>query len=386
MREIEVSSVLRHFAEFPDPRSPRGVRHKLVDILCISVLAVICRANTYAEVWQYAQAKETWLRQFLELPHGIPSVDTFERVFAMMKPQVWERWFVEWLQSLSLPPLAPGEAEVLAIDGKTSRRSYGKESGPLHTVSVWSSQYELVIAQEAVQEKSNEISAIPQLLESINAAGAIVTTDAMGCQKEIAWLIRDQQADYLLALKDNHPRLLADTRWLFAHADGCGWKDIPHSYAQTHTQGHGRSETRECWVLTQLDILAERRAWRDLQALVRLRSTRTQQGQASLEERFYITSLSPVLSAEDPGATAKRILQAARLHWGIENGLHWRLDTAFREDLNRARKNNAQANLVAVRHLALNVLKQDRSIKAGLETKRARASWDDAYLLRLLGI
>jgi len=313
-------------------------------------------------------------------------VDTFERVFAMMKPQVWERWFVEWLQSLSLPPLAPGEAEVLAIDGKTSRRSYGKESGPLHTVSVWSSQYELVIAQEAVQEKSNEISAIPQLLESINAAGAIVTTDAMGCQKEIAWLIRDQQADYLLALKDNHPRLLADTRWLFAHADGCGWKDIPHSYAQTHTQGHGRSETRECWVLTQLDILAERRAWRDLQALVRLRSTRTQQGQASLEERFYITSLSPVLSAEDPGATAKRILQAARLHWGIENGLHWRLDTAFREDLNRARKNNAQANLVAVRHLALNVLKQDRSIKAGLETKRARASWDDAYLLRLLGI
>jgi len=384
MREIEVSSVLRHFVEFPDPRSPRGVRHKLVDILCISVLAVICRANTYAEVGQYAQAKETWLRQFLELPHGIPSVDTFERVFTMMKPQVWERWFVEWLRSLSLPPLAPGEAEVLAIDGKTSRRSYGKESGPLHTVSVWSGQYELVIAQEAVQEKSNEISAIPRLLESINAAGAIVTTDAMGCQKDIAGCIRDQHAHYVLALKDNHPQLFADTQWLFQHADDCGWNNIPHSYAKVHEQGHGRVESRECWVLSNLDILDDRVAWRDLSALVRLRSTRTLKGKTSLEDRFFITSLP--LDAQEASPSAERVMQAVRLHWGIENGLHWRLDTAFKDDLSRARKNNAQANFVAVRQLALNVLKQDRSIRAGLETKRARASWDDTYLLRLLGI
>jgi predicted transposase YbfD/YdcC len=326
------------------------------------------------EIEQYGQAKEAWLRQFLELPYGIPSVDTFERVFAVMKPQAWQSWFGGWTEGLSLPPLAEGETDVLAFDGKTSRRSHGSGFSALHTVSVWSSQYELVIAQEQVDEKSNEITAIPKLLESINAAGAVVTTDAMGCQKNIAWLIRDQ--------------LFEDTQWLFKHADSCGWHDIPHSYAKTHEQAHGRIETRECWVLTNLDILNDQTAWRDLSALVRLRSTRTLNGKTSLEDRFFITSLSMPLDTEGAihSESAQRIMRAVRLHWGVENGLHWRLDTAFKDDLSRARKNNAQANFVAVRHLALNVLKQDNSIKAGIETKRARASWDNSYLLKLIGL
>lgn len=377
MNEIEISSVLRHLVDFPDPRSARGIRHKLVEIICISVLAVICRANTFAEIEQYGKAKEVWLRRFLELPFGIPSVDTFERVFAVLNPRVWDGWFWGWRESLSLPELPEGEEEVLAIDGKTSRRSHWVGLGALHTVSVWSSQYGLVIAQEQVDEKSNEITAIPELLGSINAAGSVVTTDAMGCQKNIAWLIRDQQAHYLLALKDNHPKLFEDTQWLFTHADSCNWHHIPHSYAQTHNQGHGRMETRECWVLGNLDILDDKSAWKDLNALVRLRSTRTLDGKTSVEDRFYITSLP---------LDAHRVMRPIRLHWGIENGLHWVLDTAFREDLSRARNQNAQANLVAVRHLTINVLKQDKSIKGGIETKRARASWDDSYLRSLLGL
>jgi predicted transposase YbfD/YdcC len=374
---VEVSSVLRHFGEFPEPRKARGIRHKLIDIICISVLAVICRANTFAEIEQYGKAKEEWLKQFLELPFGIPSVDTFERVFALMNPKAWAQWFYGWLGELVLPELAEGEEEVLAIDGKTSRRSHGNGLGALHTVSVWSSQYEVVIAQEQVDEKSNEIKVIPDLLMSINAAGAIVTTDAMGTQKNIAWLIRDQYAHYVLALKDNHPKLFADTLWLFTHADSLHWENVPHSYAQTHNQGHGRSEKRECWVLGNLDILDDRTAWRDLNALVRIRSTRTIGDKTSVEDRFFITSLP---------LDAQKIMRVIRLHWGIENGLHWVLDTAFREDLNRARNKNAQANLVAVRHLAINVLKQDKSIKAGIETKRARASWDNNFLLSLLAI
>jgi hypothetical protein len=229
LREVEVSSVLRHFREFPDPRKARGIRHKLVDIICISLLAVICRANTFAEIEQYGKAKEEWLKQFLALPFGIPRVDTFERVFAVMNPKAWAQWFYGWVGELVVPELPEGEQEVLAIDGKTSPRSHTGGLGALHTVSVWSSQYELVIAQEQVDQKSNEIKAIPELLLSINAAGAIVTTDAMGCQKNIAWLIRDQFAHYILALKDNHPKLFADSQWLFAHADSCKWVNIPHS-------------------------------------------------------------------------------------------------------------------------------------------------------------
>jgi predicted transposase YbfD/YdcC len=377
MSELEASEILRHFADFPEPRDPRGIRHKLIDILSISILAVICRANTFTEIHQYAESNKAWLAGFLELPFGIPSQDTFERVFAILNPAAWHMYFYKWTQSLVVPELAEGEDEVLAVDGKTARRSHSAAQAALHTVTVWSSQYDLVLGQTQVVEKSNEITAIPVLLQTINPAGAVVTIDAMGCQKDIAWLIREQHAHYVLALKDNHPKLYEDVTWLFAHGDSLGWKDFDHSYSQTLTKAHGREERREGWVLAVADIamLDNKTAWRDLQCVVRVRNTCTRKGVTSQEDRFFITSLP---------LDAQRIMRSVRYHWSIENGLHWTLDVAFDEDQSRVRSGFAQANFVALRHLALSLLKQDKSLKVGIEAKRARAGWDRVYLLKLL--
>ena len=236
-------------------------------------------------------------------------------------------------------------------------------------------QVEITLAQASVPDKTNEITVIPELLEIIQPAGAVVTIDAMGTQKSIAWTIREHHAHYVLALKNNHPKLYEDTKWLFDHADSLNWENIDFSYAKTMDQGHGRVETRECWVLTNLEILEERNTWRDLNAVVRVRGTREVKGEISVEDRFFITSLP---------ANAERVLRAVRFHWGIENGLHWVLDVAFDEDDSRARLGFSQANWVAIRHLAVSVLKRDKSVKGGVATKRFRAGLDDAYLLRLL--
>lgn len=375
MLNVELPGLLQHFSDLPDPRAARGIRHQLRDIVCIAVLAVICNANTFPEIHAFGVLKKDWLSTFLELPNGIPSQDTFERIFQILKPSAWQSRFLSWTQTLTLPELPDGHDEILAIDGKTSRRSHTKGSGALHTVSVWSSQFEIILAQSAVPDKTNEMTVIPELLEIIQPAGATITIDAMGTQKAIAWTIREHHAHYVLALKGNHPKLFDDTTWLFAHADSLNWSGIEHSYAKTMDQGHGRIETRECWVLPNLEIIDERLAWRDLNAVVRVRGTREIDGRMSVEDRLFITSLP---------SDAARVMRAARLHWGIENGLHWVLDASFDEDHSRARLGNTQANLVAVRHLAVSVLKRDRSVKAGVGTKRFRAALDEDYLLRLL--
>ncbi len=377
MNEVETSEILKHFADFPEPRKPRGIRHKLIDILSISILAVICRANTFTEIHQYGESNAGWLSDFLELPFGIPSQDTFERVFAILNPAAWQQYFYKWTQSLVVPELAEGEDEVLAIDGKTARGSHSAAQAALHTVTVWSSHYDLVLGQEQVAEKSNEITAIPVLLQTINPAGAVVTIDAMGTQKDIAWLIREQHAHYVLALKDNHPKLFRDVKWLFEHGEALDWKSLDHSYAHTFTKAHGREEQRECWVLAVADIemLDDKAAWRDLQCIVRIRNTCTHKSVISQEDRFFITSLP---------LDAQRIMRSVRYHWHIENTLHWTLDVAFDEDRSRIRTGFAQANFVALRHLALSLLKRDKSLKVGIEAKRARAGWDRNYLLKLL--
>lgn len=377
MRELAASAILKHFADFPEPRDPKGIRHKLIDILSISILAVIGRANTFTEIHQYAESNEQWLSGFLELPFGIPSQDTFERVFAILNPAAWQQYFYQWTHSLVVPELAEGEDEVLAIDGKSARRSHSAAQAALHTVTVWSSQDDLVLGQTQVAEKSNEITAIPVLLETINPAGTVVTIDAIGTQKDIAWLIREQHAHYVLALKDNHPKLYEDVKWLFKHGDSLGWQDLDHSYAHTFTKAHGREERRECWVLAVADVemLDNKAAWRDLQCVVRVRNTCIRKGVTSQEERLFITSLP---------LDAGRIMRSVRYHWSIENGLHWTLDVAFDEDHSRVRSGFAQANFVALRHLALSLLKQDKSLKIGMEAKRARAGWDRTYLLKLL--
>jgi predicted transposase YbfD/YdcC len=372
--EQDLPGLIKHFADLPDPRFPRGIRHALVDIVCISILGVICGANTYSQIHQYALAQEAWLRGFLRLSSGIPSQDTFERLFAVLCPQAWQSRFLAWTQTLVLPCLDEGEDEVLAMDGKTSRGSFGQGIGALHTVSVWSSQLEIVLAQQQVPEKSNEITVIPELLEVVNPAGAVVTTDALGTQKQVAWTAREHHAHYLLALKDNHPRLFADVKDFFGYADKVDW-ELEHSYTKTTELGHGRSETRECWVLAAPEWLHERQGWRDLSSVVKVHTRRTVGHQSSEHSRHFLTSLP---------LDAERALRAARFHWGIENGLHWVLDVAFDEDSSRAHLKNAQATWVALRHLAVNLLKRDKSLKVGVEAKRLRAGWDRSYLLKLL--
>lgn len=374
MTEQDLPELIKHFSDLPDPRDPRGIRHELVDIVCISILAVICGANTYSQIHQYALAQETWLRTFLGLPSGIPSQDTFERLFAVLSPAAWQSRFLAWTQTLVLPALTEGEDEVLAIDGKTARGSLATGGGALHTVSVWSSQGEVVLAQQQVPEKTNEITVIPQLLEVVNPAGAVITTDALGCQKQVAWTAREHHAHYLLALKDNHPTLYADVKDLFGYADKVNW-ELEYSYTQTTERAHGRVEMRECRVLAAPEWLHGHKSWRDLSSIVQITSTRTVADNTSEHTRYFLTSLP---------LDAERALRAARFHWGIENSLHWVLDVAFGEDGSRARLKNAQASWVALRHLAVNLLKRDKSLKVGVEAKRLRAGWDRTYLLKLL--
>lgn len=374
MTEHDLPELIKHFSDLPDPRDPRGVRHELVDMVCISILAVICGANTYSQIHQYALAQETWLRTFLGLPSGIPSQDTFERLFSMLNPHAWQTRFLSWTQTLVSPALTEGEDEVLAVDGKTARDSFSEGGGALHTVSVWSSQLEIVLAQQQVPEKTNEITVIPELLEVVNPAGAVVTADALGCQKQVAWTAREHHAHYLLALKDNHPTLFEDVKDFFSYADKVDW-ELEHSYTKTTERAHGRVEMRQCRVLAAPEWLHERESWRDLASIVQITSTRTVADSTSKHTRYFLTSLP---------LNAERVLRAARFHWGIENSLHWVLDVAFDEDGSRARLKNAQASWVALRHLAVNLLKRDKSLKVGVEAKRLRAGWDRAYLLKLL--
>jgi predicted transposase YbfD/YdcC len=376
MKSIQGESLVGVFAEIADPRAARGIRHKLEDIIVISMLAFICGADDYVDIREYGLGNRDWLSTFLELNHGIPSVDTFERVFSILNAEKWQTCFRRWTRETTLGEVKAEEDEILAIDGKTSRRAHDRAGGleALHTVSVWSSYGGIVIAQEQVPDKTNEITVIPELIAAINPAGAVVTTDAMGTQKDIAWSIREYQADYLLALKDNHPKLFGEVKWLFEDADACQWQGLESSYSRTEETSRDRHEVRECWVLSDLSIL-ETPEWRDLTSLVRVRAQRTLKGATACEDRFYISSLA---------CDAERALHAARTHWGIENSLHWVLDVTFQEDYSRARKDNSQANLVTLRHIALNVLKQDKSSNVGFKAKRKRAGWDRAYLLNLL--
>ena len=359
MNEQEIPKLLAHFTVVPDPRA-HNVCHKLEDILVIAICAVISGADTFNEIEQYGQGKQAWLERMLALPNGIPSHDTFRRVFMLLDAEAWQGVFFRWTQSLDLAKQA-SPTEVRAVDGKWSRAS------GLHTVSVWASEHHVVLAQQQVADKSNEITAIPELLEGLALAGTTVTIDAAGCQTQIAWTIREQGADYALALKANHKYLFEDVRWLFEqHQEAAHWS--------THARGHGRTETREVWLLTELDFLENTSAWRGLAAVAKIRSTCEIDGEKSVSERYFLTSLTD----------AHTLAYAVRAHWGIENGLHWTLDVAFREDESRARTQNAQANLVTLRHLALNQLKLESSLKASIKAKRSRAGWDDDYLLKVL--
>jgi predicted transposase YbfD/YdcC len=370
------SPLLTHFAELNDPRVERSKRHKLIDIIAITLCGVICGAETWVDIAAFGQAKQAWLKQFLELPNGIPSHDTFGDVFARLDPEAFQRCFAEWVQAV----VEVSAGQVVAIDGKTLRGSgdtvLGKRA--IHMVSAWASGNGLVLGQVKVDDKSNEITAIPALLRVLALKGCIVTIDAMGCQTEIAAQIVEQEADYVLSLKENQGRLYQDVKELFEYALNLRQPPFALDHVRVVEKAHGRLEIRECWTLTDANGFPALRTsadWKGLQTLVMVRRERRVQGKVSQETAFYIASLA---------ATAQRLLDCTRLHWSIENALHWVLDVAFHEDASQVRKDHAPQNFALIRHWALNLLKTDTTVKASLHTKRLTAGWDDSYLLRLL--
>lgn len=367
--------ILSHFADLDDPRDERGKDHRLLDIVAIAICAVICGAEGWVDIELYGQAKQEWFGTFLSLNNGIPSHDTFARVIARLDPEQMQACFISWIRAIS----QVSAGEIIAIDGKTVRHSYDRANGKgaIHRVSAWASANRLVLGQRKVDEKSNEITAIPQLLHVLAIEGCIVTIDAMGTQKEIASAIIDKGADYVLALKGNQGGLFEDVQWLFEQAQATQFQDVAHDFAQTIDKGHGRIETRRCWTLSEseLDYLIQKPQWKGLQTVVMLQSERRINGQVSTQTRYYISSLA---------SHAANIAAAIRTHWTVENHLHSVLDVSFDEDACRIRKDHAPQNLSLLRHLALNLLGQDKSTKAGIAAKRKKAGWDDAYLLRIL--
>ena len=366
--------LLRYFGELEDPRVDRTKRHSLNDILVIAICAVICGADGWAQVELFGKSKLKWFRTFLDLPHGVPSHDTFGRVFARLDPRQFEQCFLNWINALADKPLG----RLVAIDGKTLRGSFDRvaEKSAIHMVSAWCEHNQTVLGQLVTDAKSNEITAIPQLLELLDLDGAVVTADAMGCQKAIAEKAIDRGADYVLQVKGNHPKLEQELQILF---DECRRKDahaVPHDYVEETNKGHGRIETRRCWMTTDVGWLPDRKAWANLGSFACVESTRQVNGERSTDRRYYISSI------EKCGAS--RMLKRVRNHWSVENQLHWRLDVAFDEDRRRLRTGNAAENFSRLSRIALNLLKSESSKKAGIKSKRLCCGWDHDYLLKVL--
>lgn len=373
----DVAALGRHFAELDDPRVDRTRRHKFIDILVIGICTVICGGDDYASMEAFGKAKESWLRTFLELPNGIPSHDTFWRVFSALDPEQFQTCFLQWMAAIS--DLTDGE--IIALDGKQLRRSHDKGDGKaaIHMVSAWATNNRLVLGQVKVDEKSNEIKAIPELLRRLDIQGCLVTIDAMGCQVEIAELIQEKGGDYLFSLKGNQSNLHEDVVLLFDDLEESDYSVYAYDYAKTVDKDHGRIEVRHCWTISDPALIQHLRGadrFPALHTLVRVRSERYVGDDHSVEDRYFIGSAT---------AQAAEALRATRTHWQVENSLHWILDIAFREDESRLRKANGPQNFAVLRHIALNALKQETSTKLGVKNKRLKAGWDEDYLLKVLG-
>jgi predicted transposase YbfD/YdcC len=368
-------SISEAFAEIPDPRVAGRSKHHLVEMLVLAACAMVCGVDDFVGIEAWGNERIDWLRRFLKLENGIPSHDTLGRLFGLLDKRAVEKSFRLWVGSV-LPTLAEGS--VVAIDGKASRRSKMTGKQALHLVSAFATGARLLLGQEACAEKSNELTAIPVLLEALLLKGVIVTIDAMGTHANIAQAIRDKEADYVLAVKDNQPKLAESITTFFAIGQAENWKNTPHTYVESVEKDHGRLEVRRCWAFTQLDCLAEPQQWPDLKMFGVIEAERTINGKTSFERRLYIGSIAPEASV---------LANAVRAHWGIENSVHWCLDVALNDDQMRARVKNAGANLAIIRRLVLNLFRLDTSKrKGGIYTRRILAASSDLYRANLLGL
>ena len=364
-----------HFGDMPDPRVVGRCDHKLQDIIMIAICAVLCGAETWEEVEVFGETKQTWLRQYLEMPNGIPSHDTFRRVFSLLDAAAFQERFIRWVERT----FQVKREQVIAVDGKSVRGSRDPANGKdcLHMVNAWATASGLVLGQRKVEAGENEIAAIPDLLEQLFVKGCIVTLDAIGCQTEIAQQIVEQQADYVLALKANQERLYQDVVEWFEWAQQRDFRDVTHDHYQTVNKGHGRIEIRRCWVIHDphaFEMLGHHARWPRLNSILMVQRERRHRDRVQTDTAFFISSLPP---------DARRLLAAVRSHWRIENTLHWSLDVTFHEDDARLRVGNGAENFALLRRLALNLLNHHPA-KMSLKRKRFKAALDDSFLLAVL--
>jgi predicted transposase YbfD/YdcC len=371
MSETTLPPLLVHFVDLEDPRVERTKHHKLMDILGIALCATLCGADTFVAMEQFGLAKIDWLKTFLELPNGIPSHDTIGRVFALLDPETFARCFGNWTASIC-PTL---NLMSISIDGKTSRGSGSNGDKPLHLVSAWANEARLSLGQVAVEDKSNEITAIPKLLEILELKGAIVTIDAMGTQKNIAEKIVEKEADYILPVKENHPHLSEDFEKMFTRFVESDMTAFAHDVFSKENKGHGRTELRTVWVFTNIEELRDWQLWKNLKSLIVVVRECWQGGKHSIEVSYFISSRK---------ATAAAFYGFIREHWGIENKCHWVLDVCFGEDDSRVREGHAPENLSCLRRMAMAILRNSNGFKCGFQTRRLIAGWDETYLDKIL--
>jgi len=364
-----------HFAVLADPRVARTRKHLLLDILFIAICTIACDGEGFTDMELFGRAKEQWLGKYLELPGGIPSHDTFGRVFSIIDPEAFTECFVNWTEAIHTATAG----EVVALDGKTVRHSFDTATGKsaLHLVSAWATENGLALGQVRVADKSNEITAIPKLLEMIDLKGRIITTDAMGCQRDVAKRIVDKKGDYVLCLKGNHEHLHDEVKYFFDEARAADFNDVDHTYLDSVEKDHGRIEIRRYWVVEDDAIrwLEKQDLWPGLASIAAVESERRIGKKTTFETRYFISSLA---------GRASEFISATREHWAIENSLHHVLDVTFNEDASRIRKDNAPENLTILRKIVINLVKKQKNTKASVRGRLKRAAWDNSYLETIL--